>query len=116
MHFMRNALAKVSKQHTEMVAATIRTIFAQPKPDDVRGHLDTVAGTLDKQFPAVADLLRQANARFETANQALARGDLAAYQRDINDARDLIRRATEASAASAAAPTPTTSTTVRATA
>jgi putative transposase len=62
VHFMRNALAKVSKQHAEMVAATIRTIFAQPKPDDVRAHVDAVAGTLAKQFPAVADLLREAKA------------------------------------------------------
>ena len=30
VHFMRNVLAKVSKGHDEMVAATIRTIFAQP--------------------------------------------------------------------------------------
>jgi putative transposase len=30
VHFMRNALAKVSKGHAEMVAATIRTVFAQP--------------------------------------------------------------------------------------
>ena len=45
-----------------MVAATIRTIFAQPKPDDVRAHVDTVADTLDKQFPAVAELLREAKA------------------------------------------------------
>ena len=29
-HFMRNALAKVNEGHAEMVAATIRTIFAQP--------------------------------------------------------------------------------------
>ncbi len=28
VHFMRNALAKVGKGHAEMVAATIRTIFA----------------------------------------------------------------------------------------
>ncbi len=62
VHFMRNALAKVSKQHAEMVAATIRTIFAQPKADDVRAHLDAVAGTLDQQFPAVAELLREAKA------------------------------------------------------
>jgi putative transposase len=32
VHFMRNALAKVGKGHQEMVAATIRTIFAQPGP------------------------------------------------------------------------------------
>jgi putative transposase len=60
VHFMRNALAKVSKQHTELVAATIRTIFAQPKRDEVRAHVDTVADMLHGQFPAVAELLREA--------------------------------------------------------
>ncbi|MDP8937159.1 MAG: UPF0182 family protein [Actinomycetota bacterium] len=65
----------------------------------------------------VADLLRQADGRFETANQALARGDLAAYQRDINEARDLIRRASEAAGGAVAAPAPATPpTTARATA
>ena len=62
VHFMRNALAKVSKGHAEMVAATIRTIFAQPKADAVRTHVETVAGMLEGQFPAVADLLREAKA------------------------------------------------------
>jgi len=60
VHFMRNALAKVSAGHGEMVAATIRTIFAQPIPDQVRAHVDLVAGMLQGQFPAVADLLRDA--------------------------------------------------------
>ena len=59
---MRNALAEVNKGHAEMVAATIRTIFAQPKSDEVRAHVDTVADMLDKQFPAVAELLREAKA------------------------------------------------------
>jgi len=66
--------------------------------------------------PDVAQLLREANAKFETANQALVRGDLAAYQRDINDAQALIRRASEAAGGSVAAPAPTTPTTARATA
>ena len=57
VHFMRNALAKVSKGHAEMVAATIRTIFAQPTPDTVREHVDDVADTLAGRFPAVAELL-----------------------------------------------------------
>jgi putative transposase len=60
VHFMRNALAKVTKQHTELVAATIRTIFAQPKPDEVRTHVDVVADMLRGQFPAVAELLQEA--------------------------------------------------------
>ncbi len=60
MHFMRNALAKVNKGHEEMVAAAIRTIFAQPTADTVREQVDTVADTLAGRFPALADLLRQA--------------------------------------------------------
>ena len=36
VHFMRNALAKVNKGHAEMVAATIRTVFAQPTGPKVR--------------------------------------------------------------------------------
>jgi putative transposase len=60
VHFMRNALAKVTKGHAEMVAATIRTIFAQPTGDAVRAHVDVVADMLARQFPAVAGQLREA--------------------------------------------------------
>jgi putative transposase len=60
VHFMRNALAKVNKGHAEMVAATIRTVFAQPTGGKVREQLDTVAGLLRGEFPAVADLLMDA--------------------------------------------------------
>jgi putative transposase len=62
VHFMRNVLAKVSKGNAEMVAATIRTIFAQPGPKEVRAHVDLVADMLAEQFPAVAELLRDAKA------------------------------------------------------
>jgi len=62
VHFMRNALAKVSKGHAEMVAATIRTIFAQPGPTQVRAHVELVAQTLQGEFPAVAELLLDAKA------------------------------------------------------
>jgi len=62
VHFMRNALAKVSKGHAEMVAATIRTIFAQPGLAQVRTQVDLVADMLAEQFPAVAELLRDAKA------------------------------------------------------
>lgn len=60
VHFMRNALAKVSKGHAEMVAAAIRTIFTQPTGPGVRDHVEVVAKTLEQQFPAVAELLRDA--------------------------------------------------------
>lgn len=62
VHFMRNALSKVSKGHAEMVAAAIRTIFTQPTGPGVRAHVEIVAATLDAQFPAVAELLRDAKA------------------------------------------------------
>ena len=62
VHFLRNALAKVNKGHAEMVAATIRTVFAQPTPDTVRDQVDDVAKTLAGRFPAVAQLLRDAKA------------------------------------------------------
>ncbi|SHN52754.1 Transposase (or an inactivated derivative) [Geodermatophilus obscurus] len=57
---MRNVLARVSKGSAEMVAAAIRTIFAQPTADTVREAVENVASTLDRQFPAVAALLRDA--------------------------------------------------------
>jgi putative transposase len=62
VHFMRNALAKVSKGHAEMVAATVRTIFAQPGQKEVRAQVDKVADMLTEQFPAVAQLLLDAKA------------------------------------------------------
>jgi putative transposase len=62
VHFMRNALAKVSKGNAEMVAAAIRTIFTQPTGPGVRDHVDVVADMLAEKFPTVADLLREAKA------------------------------------------------------
>jgi putative transposase len=40
-----------------MVAATIRTLFAQPTAETVRAHLDTVADMLGKQFPKIKEML-----------------------------------------------------------
>jgi putative transposase len=54
VHFMRNVLAKVPKASAEMVAAAIRTIFAQPDAAHVRSQLDEVARMLEAQFPDVA--------------------------------------------------------------
>jgi len=60
VHFMRNVLARVPKASAEMVAAAIRTIFAQPDPAHVRRQLDEVARMLDVKFPDVAVMLRDA--------------------------------------------------------
>jgi len=60
VHFLRNVLAKVPKGSAEMVAAAIRTIFAQPDAAAVAEQLDSIADKLGRQFPTVADMLRDA--------------------------------------------------------
>ena len=60
VHFLRNVLAQVPKGSAEMVAAAIRTIFAQPDAQHVREQLDTIAGMLGRQLPKVETMLRDA--------------------------------------------------------
>jgi transposase-like protein len=43
-----------------MVAAAIRTIFAQPDQSAVAEQLDSIADKLGRQFPAVEQMLREA--------------------------------------------------------
>ena len=59
---------------------------------------------------SVADLLAQADQKFDEAEQAFRDGDLAAYQLAIDEARDLVAQAAEAAAQEAEGAT-TTSTT-----
>ncbi|ODA70263.1 Transposase, Mutator family [Streptomyces sp. AVP053U2] len=47
----REVLGVVLKDAGEMVAATIRTIFAQPSQSVVRAQVDTVTDMLGSQFP-----------------------------------------------------------------
>ncbi len=58
VHFSRNVLAQVPKGSAEMVAAAIRTIFAQPDAEHVREQLDTIASMLGRQLPKVETMLR----------------------------------------------------------
>jgi putative transposase len=60
VHLMRNLLAHVPKHHKEMVAATIRTIFAQPDPGSTRDQLRQVVGMLEVRYPKAAELLAAA--------------------------------------------------------
>jgi transposase-like protein len=60
VHFLRNALSGVPKAKTQMVAAAIRTIFAQPDASHVAGQLDVVADTLSFTLPEVARMLTEA--------------------------------------------------------
>jgi transposase-like protein len=62
VHFLSNVLARVLKGSAEMVAAAIRTIFAQPDAHHVHEQLDVIAGMLGRQFPNPEALLRLAGA------------------------------------------------------
>jgi putative transposase len=60
VHFLRNVFAVIPKDAAEMVAATIRTIFAQTGAEAVRAQLETVADMLGQQFPKVKQMLIEA--------------------------------------------------------
>jgi putative transposase len=60
VHFLRNLLARVPRGNAEMVAAAVRTIFAQPDAEHVHSQLDVIAGMLGKQFPVVEVMLQEA--------------------------------------------------------
>jgi transposase-like protein len=62
VHFMRNALSVVPKSAQALVAATIRTVFAQPEPDQARAQWRRVADGFRARFPKLAQLLDAAEA------------------------------------------------------
>jgi putative transposase len=57
VHFLRNALAYVPKGAQQMVAATIRTVFAQPDGGNAKEQWRRVADSFRSRFPRVADLM-----------------------------------------------------------
>ncbi len=60
VHFMRNVLARVPRANAEMVAAAIRTIFAQPDAGAVAEQFERITATLTGQFPDVVNMLADA--------------------------------------------------------
>ena len=60
VHLMRNLLATVPKGQAEMVAALVRTIFAQTGAEATRTQLRQVAGSLERNFAKAAELLSDA--------------------------------------------------------
>ena len=62
VHFVRNALGLVPKAAAEMVAATIRTVFAQPDPAMAREQWRKVADGFRARYPRLAALLDEAEA------------------------------------------------------
>jgi len=57
VHFVRNALALVPKSAAQLVAATIRTVFAQPEPEMARATWRQVADGFRARYPKLAALL-----------------------------------------------------------
>ena len=57
VHLMRNLLACVPKMQMEMVAALVRTIFAQTDAKATRAQLRQVVATLEPNFPKAAEIL-----------------------------------------------------------
>ena len=62
VHFVRNALALVPKSAAQLVAATIRTVFAQPEPQMAREQWRHVADGFRPRYPKLAALLDDAEA------------------------------------------------------
>lgn len=59
VHFMRNILAKVPKGNADMVAAAIRTVFAQPDADHVSDQFDVIASMLGRSNPKVETMMQE---------------------------------------------------------
>jgi putative transposase len=62
VHFVRNALTLVPKSSAQLVAATIRTVFAQPEPEMARQQWRHVADGFRPRYPKLAALLDDAEA------------------------------------------------------
>jgi transposase-like protein len=57
VHFMRNVLAHVPKRDKAIVAAAIRTIFAQPNREAARQQLAEVVKAMAPRWPKAAEVL-----------------------------------------------------------
>jgi putative transposase len=60
VHFVRNALATVAKVAQQMVAATLRTFFAQPELASAKEAVERIARLFEKRHPKLVEVLREA--------------------------------------------------------
>jgi transposase-like protein len=61
-HFARNLLARVPKSAQDLVAAMLRSVFAQPNAEQVRAQHGRIVKQLETHFTEAAELLDQAAA------------------------------------------------------
>jgi transposase-like protein len=60
VHFMRNALSTVPTAAQQMVAATLRTIFAQPDREGARETIARISRLFERRFPKLVAVLQDA--------------------------------------------------------
>ena len=105
VHFLRNVLTRVPKGNAEMVAAAIRTIFAQPDAEHVHSQLDVIAAMLGKQFPVVeADAARHRRRRARVHRRS--RSGTGRRSGPPTPSSGSTRRSNAAPTSSASSPTP----------
>lgn len=61
VHFARNLLQTVPKAHREMVAAALRSVFAQQSKEAVLEQWDQASAMLAAKFPSAAELMAKAS-------------------------------------------------------
>lgn len=62
VHFLRNAVVPVQKQHAPAVLAVLKTVFMQPTAEGAKAAVDHALSVLEPRYPKVAELLRNAEA------------------------------------------------------
>ena len=60
VHFMRNALATVPKVAQQMVAATLRTVFAQPDQPSAHETIERICRLFEKRYPQLVRVVQEA--------------------------------------------------------
>ena len=60
VHFMRNAMATVPKVAQQMVAATLRTVFAQPDQASAHETIERICRLFEKRYPQLVKVVQEA--------------------------------------------------------